>query len=139
MGVQVITTGLLVLCGMVGPLRVGAESAQYCRMAVQITRDALAVQSHRPKGQWTVVFTQEYIRDDGRLLRGATQKTHRRIYVVSAEPRTIFHELHHAADAEAERWEESVAHSHWTCKDWREEYMFSGAAPTWTNVCGDVP
>lgn len=134
-----MTLGLLVFCGMVGPLRVSAEDALYCPMVLSATRDAMAAQTHRPEGRWHVIFTQEYILYNGKVLRGATQQSHRRIYVVTAEPLTIFHELHHAWESERGQWLDSVTHAHWTCKDWELERDYTGAPPTWANICERVP
>lgn len=127
--------GLMFYCGLVGPLRVAVEDRAYCPLAMQVAQESYIASRYKPRKSWVVVFTQEYIADGKRRLRGATEQSMRRIYVVSAEPRVLFHELHHAWDAEHGRWHESIEHARWTCMDWTEEYIFTRTPPTWTDVC----
>ena len=103
---------MIIACGLVGPLRVSAEDRSFCPVALQTAREALAEQPYAPRERWHVIYVTEFLLDNGRMLRGATQRSHRRIYVVFAEPRTLYHELHHAYDAEHGAWQSSLTHGH---------------------------
>ena len=136
-----IIAGMLYVCGAIGLITVRAEQQDFCPVALNVTTKALLGQ-RPPTGVWSVNFVRDYADDGyGNLMRGWTVPKQRRIYVVAAEPRTVFHELHHARAVDAGgSWTCETSHcaASWTCQDWVDELNFTGQEPTWANGC-NVP